>query len=127
MLAHDGRRQEGLRAVGTLDARVFHVRVTGFDVLQQVGRALRDLRAKLAGGVVQPAITVLVVPVIDVFALCAEGDVAGTAPERVFALVDSIGVLPKLGRGLKADFLLAHFTLEWPLIGMTAHHVSSQR
>lgn len=96
-------------------------------MLKQVGRALGDLRTELAGGVVQPAIPVLVVPVIDVFALRAEGYVAGTAPERVLALVDGIVVLAKLDGRLEADIFLADFALEWPLVGVTAHHVSSQR
>lgn len=115
-----------MRAVAALDARVFHVRVACCDVLQQVSRALGDLRTELAGGVVQPAVPVLVVTMVDVFALRAEGDIAGTAPERVLALVDGNGVLAKLDGGPEANIFLADFALKWSLVGVIADHVSSK-
>lgn len=96
-------------------------------MLEQVGSALGDFRAELAGGVVQPAVPVLVVTMVDVFALRAEGYVAGTATEGVLAFVDGNGVLAKLDGGLEADLFLADFALEWPLIGVPAYHVSPQR
>lgn len=46
---------------------------------------------------IHSSIAVLVVSMVDVFALRAEADIAGSTSERVLALVDGLDVVPEIG------------------------------
>lgn len=73
---------------------------------------------------VHSSVAMLVVSMVDVFALRAEADIAGSTSERVLALVDGLDVVPEIGCRSVAS--VTGFALEWPLTGVTAQNVGSK-